>query len=177
MRRKRTLVLSSTEVFATRKKTARFPTFNGFYRGYDPSAWADMELTTINAPVRIVRVVVLPVISFWPNRKAFCSSPLSLPRMRSVRPSSPHLPMSTTSSSIARARMARNLKEGGRRRNMTPLQNGSMPIPKSSRCQGASSTRSWPKRSNGRKIDVSAYVIESQQLRQMLHALTRLFPQ
>jgi regulator of RNase E activity RraA len=36
------------------------PGFNGFYRGYDPSAWADMELTSINAPVRIGRAVVLP---------------------------------------------------------------------------------------------------------------------
>ena len=34
--------------------------FNGFYRGYDPSAWADMELTSINAPIRIGRAVVLP---------------------------------------------------------------------------------------------------------------------
>lgn len=34
--------------------------FNGFYRGYDPSAWADMELTAINAPVRIGRAIVLP---------------------------------------------------------------------------------------------------------------------
>ncbi len=36
------------------------PDFNGFYRGYDPSAWADMELTSINAPIRIGRAVVLP---------------------------------------------------------------------------------------------------------------------
>src|ERR1700692_2437542 len=36
------------------------PGFNGFYRGYDPSAWADMELTGINVPVRIGRAVVLP---------------------------------------------------------------------------------------------------------------------
>lgn len=34
--------------------------FNGFYRGYDPSAWAQMELTAINAPIRIGRAVVLP---------------------------------------------------------------------------------------------------------------------
>jgi len=34
--------------------------FNGFYRGYDPSAWARMELTAINAPVRIGRAIVLP---------------------------------------------------------------------------------------------------------------------
>jgi regulator of RNase E activity RraA len=33
---------------------------NGFYRGYDPSAWADMTLTALNAPVRIGRAVVLP---------------------------------------------------------------------------------------------------------------------
>ena len=36
------------------------PNFNGFYRGYDPSAWADMELTGINVPMRIGRAVVLP---------------------------------------------------------------------------------------------------------------------
>jgi 4-hydroxy-4-methyl-2-oxoglutarate aldolase len=34
--------------------------FNGWYRGYDPSAWAQMELTSINAPIRIGRAVVLP---------------------------------------------------------------------------------------------------------------------
>ncbi len=33
---------------------------NGFYRGYDPSAWAQMLLTAINAPVRIGRAMVLP---------------------------------------------------------------------------------------------------------------------
>jgi 4-hydroxy-4-methyl-2-oxoglutarate aldolase len=33
---------------------------NGFYRGYDPSAWAEMQLTGINVPVRIGRAVVLP---------------------------------------------------------------------------------------------------------------------
>jgi 4-hydroxy-4-methyl-2-oxoglutarate aldolase len=33
---------------------------NGFYRGYDPSAWADMTLTAVNAPVRIGRAIVLP---------------------------------------------------------------------------------------------------------------------
>jgi len=36
------------------------PNFNGFYRGYDPSAWADMTLTAINSPVRIGRATVLP---------------------------------------------------------------------------------------------------------------------
>jgi 4-hydroxy-4-methyl-2-oxoglutarate aldolase len=33
---------------------------NGFYRGYDPSGWAQMQLTGINVPVRIGRAVVLP---------------------------------------------------------------------------------------------------------------------
>ncbi len=33
---------------------------NGFYRGYDPSGWAQMQLMTINAPVRIGRAIVLP---------------------------------------------------------------------------------------------------------------------
>jgi regulator of RNase E activity RraA len=33
---------------------------NGVYRGYDPSAWAQMTLTAINAPLRIGRAVVLP---------------------------------------------------------------------------------------------------------------------
>jgi 4-hydroxy-4-methyl-2-oxoglutarate aldolase len=36
------------------------PDFNGFYRGYDPSVWADMELTAINAPIRVGRAIVLP---------------------------------------------------------------------------------------------------------------------
>lgn len=36
------------------------PDLNGFYRGYDPSAWADMTLTAINAPIRIGRAIVLP---------------------------------------------------------------------------------------------------------------------
>ena len=33
---------------------------NGLYRAYDPSAWKDMTLTSINAPVRIGRATVLP---------------------------------------------------------------------------------------------------------------------
>jgi regulator of RNase E activity RraA len=36
------------------------PNFNGIYRGYDPSDWAQMELTAINVPVRIGKAVVLP---------------------------------------------------------------------------------------------------------------------
>lgn len=36
------------------------PNFNGMYKGYDPTAWADMELTGINVPVRIGHAVVLP---------------------------------------------------------------------------------------------------------------------
>jgi len=33
---------------------------NGLYRAYDPSAWEDMTLTSINAPIRIGRATVLP---------------------------------------------------------------------------------------------------------------------
>lgn len=33
---------------------------NGLYRGYDPSAWAQMQLTGINVPVRMGRAIVLP---------------------------------------------------------------------------------------------------------------------
>jgi 4-hydroxy-4-methyl-2-oxoglutarate aldolase len=42
------------------EENREIPNFNGFYRGYDPSAWANMELTAINAPVRIGRATVLP---------------------------------------------------------------------------------------------------------------------
>lgn len=42
------------------EENREIPGFNGFYRGYDPSAWAEMELTGINVPVRIGRAVVLP---------------------------------------------------------------------------------------------------------------------
>jgi regulator of RNase E activity RraA len=33
---------------------------NGFYRGYDPSAWAQMQLMGINVPIKIGRAAVLP---------------------------------------------------------------------------------------------------------------------
>ena len=42
------------------EENREIPNFNGFYRGYDPSIWAEMELTAINAPIRIGRAVVLP---------------------------------------------------------------------------------------------------------------------
>ncbi len=42
------------------EENREIPNFNGFYRGYDPSAWARMELTGINVPVRVGRAVVLP---------------------------------------------------------------------------------------------------------------------
>lgn len=42
------------------EENREIPNFNGFYRGYDPSAWADMQLTAINAPIRIGRAIVLP---------------------------------------------------------------------------------------------------------------------
>lgn len=42
------------------EENREIPNLNGAYRGYDPSAWADMTLTAINAPVRIGRAVVLP---------------------------------------------------------------------------------------------------------------------
>lgn len=42
------------------EENREIPDFNGFYRGYNPSAWADMQLTAINAPIRIGRAVVLP---------------------------------------------------------------------------------------------------------------------
>jgi len=34
--------------------------YNGLYGAYDPSAWKDMTLTSINAPIRIGRATVLP---------------------------------------------------------------------------------------------------------------------
>jgi regulator of RNase E activity RraA len=42
------------------EENREIPNFNGFYRGYDPSAWAEMGLTSINAPIRIGHAVVLP---------------------------------------------------------------------------------------------------------------------
>jgi 4-hydroxy-4-methyl-2-oxoglutarate aldolase len=42
------------------EENREIPNFNGFYRAYDPSAWARMELTGINVPVRIGRAIVLP---------------------------------------------------------------------------------------------------------------------
>jgi 4-hydroxy-4-methyl-2-oxoglutarate aldolase len=42
------------------EENREIPDFNGFYKGYDPSAWAQEELTCINCPIRIGRAVVLP---------------------------------------------------------------------------------------------------------------------
>jgi 4-hydroxy-4-methyl-2-oxoglutarate aldolase len=42
------------------EENREIPDFNGFYRGTDPSAWAEMTLTAINAPIRIGRAIVLP---------------------------------------------------------------------------------------------------------------------
>jgi 4-hydroxy-4-methyl-2-oxoglutarate aldolase len=42
------------------EENREIPNFNGMYRGYDPSAWAQMTLTSINAPIRIGRAIVLP---------------------------------------------------------------------------------------------------------------------
>src|SRR5450631_4659512 len=42
------------------EENREIPNFNGFYRGYDPSAWAQMELTAINSPIRVGRATVLP---------------------------------------------------------------------------------------------------------------------
>jgi len=43
------------------EENREIPNLNGFYRGYDPSAWADMTLTAIDSPIRIGRAIVLPV--------------------------------------------------------------------------------------------------------------------
>lgn len=42
------------------EENREIPNLNGFYRGYDPSAWAQIDLTGINVPIRIGRAVVLP---------------------------------------------------------------------------------------------------------------------
>ncbi len=42
------------------EENREIPNFNGMYKGYDPTAWQDMELTGINVPVRIGHAVVLP---------------------------------------------------------------------------------------------------------------------
>ncbi len=42
------------------EENRELPNFNGLYRAYDPSAWKDMVLTAINAPIRIGRATVLP---------------------------------------------------------------------------------------------------------------------
>lgn len=42
------------------EENREIPDFNGFYKGYDPSFLLQMTLTSINAPIRIGRAVVLP---------------------------------------------------------------------------------------------------------------------
>ena len=54
---------------------------NGIYRGYDPSAWAQMQLTGINVPVRIGRAVVLPGDLVLAKRDGVIFIPASLAAM------------------------------------------------------------------------------------------------
>lgn len=42
------------------EENRRHENMNGLYRAYDPSAWRDMTLTSINAPIRVGRATVLP---------------------------------------------------------------------------------------------------------------------
>ncbi|HTF62617.1 MAG TPA: RraA family protein [Edaphobacter sp.] len=42
------------------EENRKIQSLNGFYRASDPSAWKDMTLTAINAPIRIGRATVLP---------------------------------------------------------------------------------------------------------------------
>jgi 4-hydroxy-4-methyl-2-oxoglutarate aldolase len=42
------------------EENRRHENMNGLYRAYDPSAWKDMTLTSINAPIRVGRATVLP---------------------------------------------------------------------------------------------------------------------
>ena len=80
------------------EENREIPNFNGFYRGYDPSAWAQMELTSINAPIRIGRAVVLPGDLVLAKTEGVLSFPQSWLKRRSATPNSRGLKMSTTSS-------------------------------------------------------------------------------
>jgi regulator of RNase E activity RraA len=42
------------------EENREIPNFNGFYRGYDPSALQRVQLTGIDVPIRIGRAIVLP---------------------------------------------------------------------------------------------------------------------
>ena len=52
--------------------------FNGLYRAYDPSAWKDMTLTAINAPIRIGRAAVLPGDLVYASREGVIFIPAYL---------------------------------------------------------------------------------------------------
>ncbi len=52
--------------------------FNGLYRAYDPSAWKDMTLTSINAPIRIGRAAVLPGDLVYASREGVIFIPAYL---------------------------------------------------------------------------------------------------
>jgi regulator of RNase E activity RraA len=51
---------------------------NGLYRAYDPSAWKDMTLTSINAPIRIGRATVLPGDLVYASREGVIFIPAFL---------------------------------------------------------------------------------------------------
>ena len=74
------------------------PDFNGFYRGYDPSAWANMELTGSIAPFASAKRWCCRVTWFWPRLKASFLFPQSSLKMPSAMPNSPTSPTTITSS-------------------------------------------------------------------------------
>jgi hypothetical protein len=95
------------------EENREIPNFNGFYRGYDPSAWAQMTLTSINAPSRIARATVLPGDLVLAKTDGVFQRSWQNPR--SSRRNSQISKMLSTSSSIAWGRTAPNSKEVGPR--------------------------------------------------------------
>ncbi len=103
--------------------------FNGLYRAYDPSAWKDMTLTAINAPIRIGRASVLPGDLVLAKAEGVIFIPPSWRRTPSPMPSSSTCRTPSISSSTRPAATAPNSKAAGRGRSSMPWPPGSPPIP------------------------------------------------
>jgi 4-hydroxy-4-methyl-2-oxoglutarate aldolase len=97
---------------------------NGFYRGYDPSAWAQMQLTGINVPVRIGRAVVLPGDLVVAKRDGVIFIPATLAAGAVAKAEFTNLQDAFNFELNKQGANERNSKAGGQRRNTRRFKNG-----------------------------------------------------
>ena len=116
---------------------------NGLYRAYDPSAWKDMTLTTINAPIRIGRATVLPGDLVLAKKEGVIFIPAYLAEDAVSHAEFINLEDAFNFDLNRRARMAASSRAAGPLPNMTPCRHGRSQLRDASRCPPRNSIRFW----------------------------------